>query len=108
MIFHERVSERVQQFTAEQGVSQYRKGTVVVVRSIPGERVQQQAVERMVGEQSGVIAVAETASQDRKLQHTLEQILLDLVEAVKIVLQKGTSERVGEQFGVIEVSKNSS
>ena len=45
-------------------------------------------VERMVGEQGGVIAVTETANQDRKLQLTVEQTLLDLVEAAKIALQE--------------------
>ena len=70
------------------------------VRSIPCERVQQQAVVRMVGEQGGVIAVTETASQDRKLQFS--------ADVVKNVLQKGLPERLGEQFGVIEVPKNSS
>ena len=37
----------------------------------------------------------------------MEQTFLDLVEAVKIVPQKGISERTGEQFGVSEVPKNS-
>ena len=55
-----------------------------------------------------VIAVTETESQDGKLQYTVEQTLLDLVGAVESVPQKGISERMGEQFGVIEVSKNSS
>ena len=85
-----------------------------VARVIPHERaservrVQKQAVERMVGEQSGVIAVTETASQDRKLQHTVEQALLDLAEAVKIVPQTRILKRMGERFGVIEVTMNSS
>ena len=38
----------------------------------------------------------------------MEQTLLDLVEAAKIALQERISERMYEQFGVIEVSKNSS
>ena len=48
------------------------------------------------------MAVTETASQHRKLQKTVEQTLLDLNEAVKIVPVKEISERMGEQFGVIE------
>ena len=100
--------ERVQKHAAEKGVLRFREETSVELRSIPCEQVQQQAVERKVGEQGGVIAVTETASQDRKLQKTVEQTLLDLVEAVKILPQKGISERVGEQFEVIEVSKNPS
>ena len=39
---------------------------------------------KLVGVQGGVIVVTETASQDRKRQHTVEQTLLDLVEAVKM------------------------
>ena len=38
----------------------------------------------------------------------MEQTLLDRVEAVKIVFEKRISERMCEQFGVIEVPKNSS
>ena len=76
---------------------------VVEARSIPCERVEQQAVERMVGVEGGVIAVTETASQDRTLQYTVEQTILDLVDAVK----ERIVERMGEQSGVIEVSKYS-
>ena len=84
---------------------------------------------KLVGVQGGVIAVTETASQDRKRQYTVEQTLLDLVEAVKSVPQKGRRyrgvqelqpgkcrdgqniphkqmcERTGEQIGVIETPK---
>ena len=62
----------------------------------------------MVGDQSDVTEVTETASQDRKMQRTVEQTLLDFLEAVKIVPQKGISGRMCEQVGVIGVSKNSS
>ena len=93
---------------AEEGVLRFREEAVVEVRSIPCERVQQQAVERMVGVQGEVIAVTETASQEPNLQNTIRQTLLDLVKSVKIVRQKGISERLGEQFGVVEESQNSS
>ena len=94
MVPQERASERGQQHAAEKSVPHFREETVVEVRASPCERVQQEAVERTVGVQGGVIAVTETASQDRKLQYSLEQTLLDLVMAVKIVPQKGISERI--------------
>ena len=43
VIPQERASERVQQHAAEKGVPRFRKETVVEERSIPCERVQQQA-----------------------------------------------------------------
>ena len=51
--------------------------------------------------------MTEAASQDRNLQRTVEQTLLDVVEAVKIFPQKRIFERMCEQLGVIEVPKNS-
>lgn len=103
VIPQERVSERVQQHAAEKGVPRFREETVVKVRSIPCERVQPQTVERMVGEQGGVIAVTETASQDQKLQ-----LQWSRPSWIWSRLQERISERIGEQFGVVEVSKNSS
>ena len=91
VIPQERASEREQQHAAEKGVPHFREETLVELRSIPCERVQQ-AVERMVGVHSGVTAVTETARQDQKIQYIVEQTLLDLVEAVKIVPQKGISD----------------
>ena len=93
---------RVQQHTAERGVPRPREETVEAVRSAPCERVQQQGEESVavVGkflqvpisermcEQSEVIEVTETASQDRNLQCTVEQNFLDLVGAVKTVPQR--------------------
>ena len=108
VIPQERASEREQQHAAEKGAPRFLEETVVEVRSIPCERVQQQAVERMVGVQGGVIAVTETASQDRRLQRAAERALVDSVEAAQISIQEQISERMYEQFGVIEVSKNSS
>ena len=99
--------ERVKQHTAEQGVPQLREETAEAVSSIPCERVQQQAVKGMAGEQSEVTEVTETASQDRNLQRALDQTLLDFVGAVKIVPQMRISERMWEHFCVIEVPKNS-
>ena len=74
----------MQQHAAEKGLLRFREETVVEVRSIPCERAQQLAVERMVGEQGGVLAVTESASQDRKLQCTVEQTLVDRVGAAGI------------------------
>ena len=59
-------------------------------------------------EQSEVIGVTETASQDRNLQRTVEQTLLDRVEIVANVPQERTSDRTREQIGVIELPKISS
>ena len=100
--------ERVQKHAAERGVPQPREEAVEAVTSIPCERVQQGAVEHMVGGQSGVIEVTETASQGLNLQRTVEQTLLDFVKAVKTEPQKRIAERMCEQFGVIEVPRNSS
>ena len=47
-----------------------------------------------MSEQSGVIEVTETSSQDRNLQRTVEQTLVDFVEAVGIILQERISERM--------------
>ena len=57
-------------------------------------------------EQTVVVETPETASQDRRLQRTVEGSLVDSVEAAKIDLQERISERICEQFGVIQVSKN--
>ena len=50
--------------------------------------------------------MTETASQDQNLQRPVEQTLLDLVEAVNIVLQKRNSERMCEQLGKCRGSHN--
>ena len=80
---------RVQQHTAEQDVPQPREETVEAVRSIPCQRAQQRAVGRMVGEQSEVIEVTETASQDRKLQCTVEWTLVGLCRGCQNCPSKG-------------------
>ena len=49
-------------------------------------------------EQIGVIEVPETASQDRRLQHTVEQAFVDRVEAVKIALQERISAGMRDQI----------
>ena len=79
--------ERVKQHTAEQGVPQLREETVEAVSSIPCERVQQQAVKGMAGEQSEVTEVTETASQDRNLQRALDQTPWTLSELSKLSLR---------------------
>ena len=99
--------ERVQQHTVERmvdtSIPQIGEGSVAVV-----ERFPQEPISERICEQSEVIEVTETASQDRNLQPTVTQILLDLVEDVKFVPQKRISERMCEQLSVIEVPKNSS
>ena len=119
-------SVRVQQWTAEQigDVPQFRYEAVDEESLVPRERVQWSTVEQSeevpqfrdetawshVNEcNSGLPSElemgrdrrrgsTETASQDRRLQRTVERALVDHVEA----------ERMCEHFGVIEVSKNSS
>ena len=115
----------MKQLTVEQVVHepQSRPETVEVL----GERVQQQAVERMVDksipqsreesvavvekfpqepisericEQREVIEVTETASQDQNLQRTVQQTVLDFFEGVKIVHQKRISEWRCEQLAL--------
>ena len=81
-------------------LSQIREERAAVVEKIP-----QEPISEIICEQSEVIEVTETASQDRNLQRTVEQTLVDLVEAVKIVLQKRNSERMCEQSEGIEVPK---
>ena len=61
-----------------------------------------------MSEQSEVTEVTETANQDRNLHRTVEQTLLDFVEAVEVVPQKRMSERTRELIGVIEVPETSS
>ena len=58
-----------------------------------------------MGEQSEVIEVTETSSQDRNLQRTVKHALVDFVEVDKTIPQEPISERMGEQIGVVEVSK---
>ena len=48
--------------------------------------------------------MTETTNQGRNLQRTVEQTLLDLVDAVKIVPQAQSSEGTRYQIGVIEVT----
>ena len=90
--------ERVQQRTAQVPMPHSQEETVAVVELAPRERVQQRTVDaprpqdknvllervsERISEQGGVIEVPETASQDRRLQHTVEQAFVDRAEAVK-------------------------
>ena len=59
----------------------------------------------MVGEQGGIIAVTETASQVWRMQRTVERALVDRVEAAKIALQERISERMYERSEVIDAPK---
>ena len=86
----------------EQGCEVSKNSSQESVKSIP----QNQMSGRMC-EQIQVVEAPETARQDRRLQRTVEA-LVDRVEAAQIALQQRISERMHEQFGVIEVSKNSS
>ena len=108
-------SVRVQQRTVEQPeeVPQLTDGTVEAVTMVPRERVQRRVADRIgdvpqFREETVDEEAPETASQDLRLQRTVERSLVDHVEAAKIALQERISERMCEQFGVIEVSKNSS
>ena len=67
----------------------------------PSERLSEK-----ISEQSEVIEVTETASQDQNLQHTVERTLLDFVEADKIVPPELVSERRSEQSEGVEAPKN--
>ena len=75
--------ERVQQRTAEQieDAPQSPAEVVEAVTSVPRERVQQRTAEK-IGE------VQETASQDLRLQRTVEQAFVDRAEAGQIALRK--------------------
>ena len=81
--------------------------TVEAVTLVPRVRVQLRAAEKIwdvpqfrkeTCEQIGVIEVPETASQDRRLQHTVEQAFVDRVEAVKIALQERISAGMRDQI----------
>ena len=86
-------SDRVQQGTAEPMVElpQFPGETVDAVTLVPRERVQQRTAEK-IGEVP--------ASQDRRLQRTVEQYLNVSVEVDKDVLPERVSERISEQGGL--------
>ena len=86
--------------------------SVDVASFSPRERVQQLTVEQIgdVSQFRDEIVdeeAPETAGQDRLLQRTGERAFVDHIEAAKIALRERISERMCEQSGVIEVSKNS-
>ena len=81
-------TEQVQHRTAEQIEDAPRspEETVEAVTLVPRERVQQRLAEKIgdvpqfrkeTCEQIGVVEVPETASQDWRLQHTVEQAFVD-------------------------------
>ena len=84
----------------DKAIPQIRKERVAVVEIFP-----QKQISEIMCEQSEVIEVTEIASQDRNLQRTVEQTLLDLVEVVKIIPQERISERMSGQVVVIDVPK---
>ena len=71
--------------------------TVEAVTSVPRGRVQQRTAAKIDG-------VPETASQDRRLQRTVEEAFVEWTEADKIALRK-RFEGLCEQHGVNEVAK---
>ena len=91
--------ERVQKRTAEliEDAPQSPAGVVEAVTSIPREQAQQ----RTAGE---IGEVPKTASQDQRLQRTVEQACVDRAEIDEIALRKWL-EGMCEQFGVHEVAK---
>ena len=61
-----------------------------------------------ISEQSEVIEVTAISSQDRELQRTVEQTLVDFVEVGKIVILERISESICEHSRVIERTETSS
>ena len=97
--------ERVQQRSAEkmEDIPQYPEETVELLKLVSQERLQQRTVDaprpqdknvlpkrvsERIFEQGGVIKVPETASQDRRLQRTVEQYLGVSADVDKNVLQE--------------------
>ena len=93
--------------------------TAEQIVDFPAAVLPERVSERVCGH-SGVIEVTKISSQDRNLQRTVEQILVDSVEESmsqnleeisevdKIALPKRLSERICEHNVVLDLTKNSS
>ena len=94
-----RPRERVQQRSAERNEAQERVQQRTVDAPRPHDKnVLPKRVSERISEQSGAIEVPETASQDRRLQRTVEQYLDVSVEVDKNVQLERISERMHDKL----------